>query len=118
VSYRDDANGVAREARWTFWRFLPIVLVVLVVLTGIGFALRSAGLIGEAYVDRKIFEQTQSYVHGKNTYIARLRMQYESADPNTSESLRRLILEEAETIDESNLTDSNREFIARLRVSR
>lgn len=64
---------------------------------------------------REVFEQTQSYVQGKNTYIARLRLQYEVAEGQQKEGLRRIILSEAETIDDENLTPSNRSFIANLR---
>ena len=116
MSYRDDARIVEKEAWWTVGKFLPLFLIVVMLLAALGFGLRSAGLWGNAYVGRKVFEQTQSYVHGKNTYIARLRLQFENAkDEKQAESLRRLILEEAETIDEGNLTNSNQLFIARLR---
>jgi hypothetical protein len=64
---------------------------------------------------REVFEQTQSYVQGKNTYISRLRLQYESTSGNQRESLRRLILSEAETIDDSNLTPANLAFVNEIR---
>ena len=66
-------------------------------------------------VKREVFEQTQSYVQGKNTYIARLRRDYESSEGPQRESIHRLILSEAETIDEGNLTASNRAFVNSLR---
>jgi len=64
---------------------------------------------------REVFEETQSFVHGKNTYIARLQLQYESAEGEQKEAIRRLVLEEASTISDENLTPSNRAFIRRLR---
>jgi hypothetical protein len=64
---------------------------------------------------REVFVQTQSYVQGKNTYIARLRLQYETADASQKEPFRRLILSEAETISVANLTVQNRGFIETLR---
>ena len=64
---------------------------------------------------REVFEQTQSYVQGKNTYISRLRLQYEAAEGNQKEALRRTILAEAETIDAENLTPTNRSFVGSLR---
>ena len=64
---------------------------------------------------REVFEQTQSYVQGKNTYISRLRLQYESAEGKHKEALRRVILSEAETIDNENLTPANRSFVNSLR---
>jgi hypothetical protein len=71
----------------------------------------------QAEVQREVFEQTPSYVQGKNTYIARLRAQYETADEGHKESLRQLILSEAETIDDDNLTERNRNFVNGLRES-
>lgn len=65
-------------------------------------------------VERQVFEQTQSYVQGKNTYISRLRLQYESASEQQREALRRLILSEAETISRENLTYANQAFVSSL----
>ncbi len=62
-------------------------------------------------VQRQVFEQSQSYVQGKNTYISRLRLQYEVAEERQKQALRRLILSEAETISRENLTSTNRAFI-------
>lgn len=64
---------------------------------------------------REVFEQTQSYVQGKNTYISRLRLQYEFTKGGQRESLRRLVLSEAATIAEENLTPTNRVFISSLK---
>ena len=65
---------------------------------------------------RDVFEQTQSYVHGKNSYIARLRLQYDSSSGGPQkEALRRLVITEAETIDEVNLTPTNQAFVNNLR---
>ena len=60
---------------------------------------------------REVFEQTQSYVQGKNTYIARLRLQYEMADGSKKSALRGLVLSEAATIDNNKLTPANRAFV-------
>lgn len=65
-------------------------------------------------VRREVFENTPSYVQGKNTYLARLRAEYEVADGIQKEALRRLILSEAETIELENLTPGNRSFIHNL----
>ncbi|MCA9354504.1 MAG: hypothetical protein KC877_03230 [Candidatus Kaiserbacteria bacterium] len=113
--YRNDVREATREGVWTFWHIFPRFLVAVVVVAAIGFGLRSIGMFGGAVVDRAVFEQTPSYVQGKNTYIARLRLEYETADVGHKEGLRRLIVSEAETIDPSNLTDSNRVFVDSLR---
>ena len=56
--YRKEAGEIARETSWTFWRFLPIFSIAVVVLAGLGFGLRSLGLIGGTVLERKVFEQS------------------------------------------------------------
>ena len=99
-----------------------LAFFALVVIYGLGFLATGGNLAIYKYwqpqiedARRNVFENTQSYVHGKNTYIERLRLQYETSNGPEKESLRRLILEEASTIDPSNLTASNRSFIGSLR---
>lgn len=115
--YRDEAREIVRQGQWTFWHVFPRLLLAVGFIASIGFGLNSLGMFGKAAVGRAVFEQTQSFVHGKNTYIARLRLQYEveTADATTKESLRRLIIEEAETIDFDKLSTSNQLFISKLR---
>lgn len=64
---------------------------------------------------REVFENTQSYVQGKNTYLSRLRLQYETAEGKQKDALRRIILSEAETIDLEHLTPANSAFVNSLR---
>lgn len=113
--YRNNAREVIREGNWTFWYIFPRAILAILVIVAIGFGLRSVGMFGSAVVDRAVFEQTPSYVQGKNTYIARLRLEYESANETHKEGIRRLIISEAETISPGNLTDSNRMFVNSLR---
>ena len=104
---------------------LKIFVVILLVLAGfyaIGFLATGGELAIYRFwapkfeeARRGVFEQSPSYVQGKNTYIARLRLQYEEAEGPQKESLRRLILSEAETIDGANLTSSNQKFVTSLR---
>ena len=64
---------------------------------------------------REVFEQSQSYVQGKETYLARLRLQYETAEEGPQrESLRRMILTEASTVDGEDLSEGLQEFLAEL----
>ena len=96
-----------------------MILVVIISLSwvfqGNDFFLYKVFAPKQEAVRRQVFEQTPSYTQGKNTYIGRLRAQYESAEGPQKESIRRLILEEAGTIDENNLTSSNRAFVNSLR---
>lgn len=63
-------------------------------------------------INRQVFEETQSFVHGKIQYISRLRQQYEIADtPAAKSSLRSLILTEASTVDNELLPFTLQNFI-------
>lgn len=97
-------------------------LLAMVILYGFGFLATGGNLAIYRFwqpqienAKREVFVNTQSYVQGKNTYIARLRLQYETAEGPEKESLRRLIIEEASTIDPANLTSSNQGFVRSLR---
>jgi hypothetical protein len=63
-NYREDVRHLKTETSWTFWKILPLFIVMLVVLSGIGFALNSAGLIGSTVVERVVFEQSFQYKTG------------------------------------------------------
>lgn len=105
-----------------FGAIVAILVVVFGIAYGIGFLATGGDLMIYKFfapkmeeARREVFEQTPSYVQGKNTYIARLRLEYETAEGEQKEALRRLILTEAETIDEENLTPANRSFVYGLR---
>lgn len=97
--------------------FFTVLGIFIIVYIGGFFILGSNFFIYKFWapkyrnVQREVFEQTQSYVQGKNTYISRLRLQYESTEEGQREALRRMILSEAETISRENLTPGNRSFI-------
>lgn len=61
--------------------------------------------------ERKVFEETPSFVHGKIQYLSRLRVQYESADGNQRESLKRLILMEASMVPPEKLPQELQSFL-------
>lgn len=68
-----------------------------------------------AVVERKVFENTPSYVQGKVEYLTRLRFQYQSAEGSQKTALRQLILDEASTVDNSVLPPDLQSFLRQLR---
>lgn len=68
--YRDSARVAAKETSWTFWRFLPIGIVIIVVFSGLGFGLKSLGLIGGTIVERKVFEESYQRSESLKSSIA------------------------------------------------
>ena len=104
------------------FKIFGVALLVLVAIYVLGFLATGGNLAIYRFwapqmedARREVFEQTQSYVQGKNTYIGRLRAQYETAEGRQREALRRLVLTEAETINDEDLTMSNRAFVNSLR---
>lgn len=66
-------------------------------------------------VDREVFENTPSYVQGKEQYLGRLRREYDEADTSAQKkSLRELILSEASTVDREQLSSSLQKFLSKL----
>ena len=68
-----------------------------------------------AEIDRQVFEQTPSFVHGKAQHITRLRIDYERAKSDVHRSaIRSTILHEASTIDAELLPAGIRQFLRSL----
>jgi hypothetical protein len=96
-----------KEHRKLFW-IVPVSLLGVLGLVFIlqGFGLFSLKFWGPKTVEarREIFEESQSFVHGKISHINRLRLDYEAADTESRrKSLRRMILTEASVLEEENL---------------
>lgn len=68
--YRNEVNQIATESRWTFFRFLPLILAVIVIFSLVGFTLKSLGLIGGTFVERKVFEQSYQRSEALKSQIA------------------------------------------------
>ena len=91
------------------------VLLAIAAVIALGFGAlgwRSYFEPKHAEIDRQVFEQTPSFVHGKTQHLSRLRLEYERADTDASkESLRTLILSEAAAVDYDLLPTNLRTFL-------
>ncbi len=68
---------------------------------------------------RVVFENTQSYVQGKQEYLSRLRFQYQTAEPGAGkDALRTLIVSEASTVDTDKLSPDLQAFVRSMGGSR
>lgn len=75
------------------------VLVVVIGLSFYGLEMKRFFAPRHAEIDRQVFEQTPSFVHGKAQYLSRLRLKYEMADTESARaSLRVLIKSEAAAV--------------------
>lgn len=94
-----------------------------VIILALIFAL---GLFGLGYykffgpktenIRREIFEQTQSYVHGKVQDLAKYQNEYNKADENGKESIRQLIILRFAEFDETKIRSVGlRNFLTNMR---
>lgn len=116
--YRDDFKGVQSEAMWSAPRLFLMALVFLVGVYVLGFVATGGDLAiyrfwapKQENAKRVVFENTQSYVQGKQEYISRLRYQFLMADGPQKEALRQLILSEAANVDNSKLSPDVQGFL-------
>lgn len=79
MSYRDNFKEVEREAVWTLPRIFLIVVLGLVLLYIVGFFATGGDYAIYRFWEpkmenarRAVFENTQSYVQGKQEYLSRL----------------------------------------------
>ena len=108
-----------------FFQVTGAVLAGVVLLVSIFAGVVGLGLFGlewkrffeprRAEIERQVFEQTPSFVHGKAQNIARLRLDYERAASDAHRgAIRSMILHEASTIDAELLPADIRQFLRRL----
>lgn len=104
--------------------FVGSVVLVLVLAVGLLFGLSAIGLVhmqvfGPRFqaVEREIYEQTPSYVQGKEQALAELRLEYNKAkDAGEKSNIRSMIVNEAATVDLNLLKDrSLSRFVQNLR---
>ena len=101
-----------------------VCLLGLVLLVAIAFALELGGLQWKRFfaprhenVRREVFEETQSYVHGKIQDLAKYKDEYDGADsPEDKEAIRQLIILRFAELDETRIKASGlRNFLVRMR---
>lgn len=67
-------------------------------------------------IRREVFEQTQSYVHGKIQDLAKYHDEYRQGNENDKECIRQLIIVRFAEFDESKIKSTNlRNFLKRMR---
>lgn len=91
---------------------LALLLAVLAGLGLYGLEWKRYFKPRHAEIDRTVFEQTPSFVHGKVQHLTRLRGDYERADTDAQrETLKTMIRHEAAVVDLSLLPPDLRNFI-------
>jgi hypothetical protein len=72
--------------------------------------------VADANADRHIYQESASYIDGKNQLIAKLRHDYLAlTDLDSKKGLANYVRQEASSIDLSKLTEENRNFVKSLK---
>ena len=92
-----------------------VTLALIVVMSFFGLEMKRYFAPKHAEIDRNVFEETPSFVHGKAQHIARLRHEYQMADTTSQKNaLKQLIQHEASTIRPELLPTDIQQFIRTL----
>lgn len=97
-------------------------VVALALLIVLGLVARYGGQEARSFfeprdraIDRQVFEQTPSFVHGKTQHIGRLKREYDRATTDAQRaSLREMILTEASVVDITLLPAPTQTFLRTL----
>jgi len=89
--YRRDIARGAREVRWGAMKIFMIFVPVILFFVCITFGTRWIGIEWDGFfkakkqaIERKIYEETPSYVHAKKQDIVRFRLEYIREDDETA----------------------------------
>jgi hypothetical protein len=84
-------------------------------LAAIGLGLNYVFGVPTANVERRNYEQTASYIQGKNNTIAQWRVKYRTAtDPGQKAAIAAYVQQEMGGFDGKNLTSENFQFVSSL----
>jgi len=107
-----------------FFKNASAGVLAIVLLVGIIIALSFGGLAYKTYfgprfqnADRQIFEQTQSYVHGKIQDLAKYKAEYDKTnDPTERAAIKSVIVQQFAQFDSSSVVDTQlRQFLVQQR---
>ena len=68
-----------------------------------------------AALDRKVFEESSSFIQGKNRTINKLHEEYILAKPEDKSSLKKVVLSEAQSVDNTKLDPEVQSFLMGLK---
>lgn len=101
--FRDEVAPVARDVRWTGFRIFLIAIPVIIFLYVLFFGLTWIGIewhgffgAKRAAVERKIFEETPSFVQGKISMLTKLRFEWlrKKDDPEAQRGIESMVRNE------------------------
>lgn len=81
---------LTKATKWALW-WISISILAIVILTVVGLQLKEQFGVKNADIDREIYEQSKSYVHGKLGDLAKYYEEYHKADDQGKEVIRNMI---------------------------
>ncbi len=92
------------------------LLITIFVLTSADLAFTRFFKPKYQNVERKVFEETKSYVHGKIQQLSKYYREYQSADMAGKETLKKVVQVEFAEFDSNNITEPTlRNFLVTMR---
>lgn len=92
-----------------------IALVFLIGFVGLGY--KKVFYPAHENINREVFENTQSYVHGKIQDLAKYKVEYnKTTDPTEQQAIRTIINQQFAQFDSAKIQDANlRNFLVQMR---
>jgi hypothetical protein len=91
-------------------------LAVIFVIGLFGLGWNKFFLPKQENIRREVFEETQSFVHGKIQDLAKYKLEYDKASPESQEALRFIIINRFAEFDETKIKSAGlRNFLIKIR---
>lgn len=81
---------ITKATKWALW-WISISLLSIIIFTVIGIQIKKQFGVENANVDREIYEESKSYVHGKIQDLAKYYEEYQKADEQGKKVIRNMI---------------------------
>jgi hypothetical protein len=81
---------ITKATKWALWG-IGILILFVTIMTIVSLSLKEEFGVKNADIDRKIYEQSKSYIHGKLQDLAKYYEEYQKTDASGKEVIRNLI---------------------------
>lgn len=81
---------LTKATKWALW-WISISILAIVIFTVVGIELKKQFGVENANIDREIYEESKSYVHGKLQDLAKYYEEYQKSDEQEKQAIKNLI---------------------------
>lgn len=96
---------MTKATKWALWG-ISIFILLTVVITVVSLSLKEEFGVKNADIDRKIYEQSKSYIHGKMQELAKYYEEYHKATEDEKQVIKNLIQMNFANVDETAIVNS------------